>query len=97
MVTAGQLDSDLPLLYNSIGDRLQAIHDARLANAMARLNIGDRVRIGHGVRPLYTHGLPATVIVRGTDQITIQLDHPVGKFVNGRIRCSPLDVDRIGP
>jgi len=38
----------------------------------------------------------ATVIQRGTDSITIQLDHPVGKFVNGRTHCSPLAVEKVG-
>lgn len=96
LVTAGELDSDLPLLYNTIGDRLNAIAAARLANAMARLRIGDRVRIGHDVRPGYVHGLPATVIQRGTDTITIQLDRPIGKFADGCIRCSPLAVEKLG-
>jgi len=36
------------------------------------------------------------VIRRGTDTITIQLDRPVGKFVDGCIRCSPLAVEKIG-
>jgi hypothetical protein len=80
LVTAGELDSDLPLLYSTIGDLLQAIEAARFANALARLSIGDRVRIGHDVRPGYVHGPPATVIQRGTDTITIQLDRPVDKF-----------------
>lgn len=94
LVTAGDLDADLALLYNTIGDRLHAIQAARLANAMARLSIGDRVRIGHDVSPGYIHGLPATVVQRGADVITIQLDQPVGKFANGRIRCSPLAVQK---
>jgi hypothetical protein len=96
LVTAGELDSELHLLYNTIGDRIEAIEAARLANALARLSIGDRVRIGHDVRPGYVHGLPATVIRRGTDTITVQLDRPVGKFVDGCIRCSPLAVEKIG-
>ncbi len=96
LVTAGELDSELHLLYNTIGDRIEAIAAARLANALARLSIGDRVRIGHDVRPGYLHGLPATVIRRGTDTITIQLDRPVGKYVDGCIRCSPLAVQKIG-
>ncbi len=96
LVTAGELDSELHLLYNTIGDRIEAIEAARLANALARLSIGDRVRIGHDVRPGYVHGLPATVMRRGTDTITIQLDRPVGKFVDGCIRCSPLAVEKIG-
>jgi hypothetical protein len=96
LVTAGELDCDLPLLYDTIGERLHAIEAARLANALARLNTGDRVRIGHDVPPAYPHGLPATVTRRGIDTITIQLDHPVGKFVDGHIRCSPLAVERMG-
>jgi hypothetical protein len=96
LVTAGELDGELRLLYNTIGDRIEAIEAARLANALARLSIGDRVRIGHDVRPAYLHGLPATVIRRGTETITIQLDRPVGKYVDGCIRCSPLAVEKIG-
>jgi hypothetical protein len=63
---------------------------------MARLSLGDRVRIGHDVRPGYVHGLSATVVKRGADTITIQLDRPVGKFVDGCIRCSPLAVEKLG-
>jgi hypothetical protein len=96
LVTAGELDSELHLLYNTIGDRIEAIESARLANALARLSTGDRVRIGHDVRPGYLHGLPATVIRRGTETITIQLDHPVGKYADGCIRCSRLAVEKIG-
>jgi hypothetical protein len=96
LVTAGELDSELHLLYNTIGDRIEAIESARLANALARLSTGDRVRIGHDVRPGYLHGLPATVIRRGAETITIQLDHPVGKYADGCIRCSPLAVEKIG-
>jgi hypothetical protein len=96
LVTAGELDSELYLLYNTIGDRIEAIEAARLANALARLSIGDRVRSGHAVRPGYLHGLPATAIRRGTDTITIQLDRPLGKFTDGCIRCSPLAVEKIG-
>ena len=95
LVTAGQLDSELHLLCNTIGDRIEAIA-ARLANALARLSIGDRVLIGHDVRPAYLHGLPATVVRRGTETITIQLDRLVGKFGDGCIRCSPLAVEKIG-
>jgi len=96
LVTAGELDSELHLLYNTIGDRIEAIEAARLANALARLSIGDRVRIGHDVRPAYLHGLQATVIRRGIETITIQLDRPVGKFADGHIRCSPLAVEKVG-
>jgi len=96
LVTAGELDSELHLLYNTIGDRIEAIEAARLANALARLSIGDRVLIGHDVRPAYLHGLPATVVRRGTETITIQLDRLVGKFGDGCIRCSPLAVEKIG-
>jgi hypothetical protein len=71
-VTAGVLGSELPLLYNTIGDRVEAIEATRLANALDRLCVGDRVRIGHDVRPGHIHGLPATMIRRGTDTITIK-------------------------
>ena len=42
LVTPGELDSELHLFYNTIGDRVEAIEAARLANALARLSIGDR-------------------------------------------------------
>ena len=87
--------TDIPVLPGQ-GRIAEAIEAARLANALARLGIGDRVRIGHDVRPGYVHGLPATVVRRGTDTITIQLDRPVGKYVDGCIRCSPLAVEKIG-
>jgi hypothetical protein len=97
MIVSGQLDAELPLLYNTIGDRMEALASTKLAMAMARLSIGDRVRIGHNVKPGYIHGQTATVIARGVETITIRLDHPIGKFANGEIRCSPLAVEPIGP
>jgi hypothetical protein len=97
MIVSGQLDAELPLLYNTIGDRMEALASTKLALAMARLSIGDRVRIGHNVKPGYIHGQTATVIGRGVETITIRLDHPIGKFANGEIRCSPLAVEPIGP
>ncbi len=51
-VTAGELDSELPLLYNTIGDRIEAIEAGWLAKALDRLSVGDRVRIAHDVRPV---------------------------------------------
>jgi hypothetical protein len=96
-VTPGELDSELHLLYNTFGDRIEAIEAARLANALTRLSIGDRVRSDHDVRPGYLHGLPATVIRPGTDTITIQLDRPVGKFADGCIRCSSSRSRRSAP
>jgi hypothetical protein len=55
LVTADELDTDLPLLYNTIGDRLNAIAAARLAKAMARLSLGDRVRtVTTSVPPMFT-------------------------------------------
>jgi len=62
---------------------------------LGQLSVGDRVQIGHDVRPAYLHGLPATVIRRGTGTITIRLDRPVGKFADGCIRCSPLAVEKL--
>jgi len=67
-----------------------------LPTPWAGLSIGDRVRIGHDVRPGYVYGLPATAIRRGTDTITIQLERPAGEFGDGCIRCYLLAAERIG-
>jgi hypothetical protein len=55
----------------------------------ATLCRGDRVRIDHSARPQYLHDEPGTVIDWVGEKIVVRLDQPVGRFVNGEVRCAP--------
>ena len=61
------------------------------------LRKGDRVRINHSARPAYLHGEPGTVIDWAGDKIVIRLDEPVGRFINGEVRCPPGVLEPLSP
>lgn len=97
-ITAGELDAHLPALAEALDDRLRQLTLQRSLEALARLRPGDRVRFNETARPLYLHGLSATVVDRTARNLVVQLDHPVGRFDTARLSCPPLTVDRLeGP
>ena len=91
-VTSGHLDAELPQLAEVVGARLALLAATRSAVARTRLHIGDRVRIGHGVKPAYLHEQPAVVVGWHGADVVLQLDSPIGRFQSGRIRCLPESV-----
>jgi hypothetical protein len=80
-----------------VSRRLTLLRAAREAVWMATLRRGDRVRIKHSVRPQYLHGDPGTVINWAGDKVVVRLDQPVGRFVNGEVRCPPAVLEPLGP
>lgn len=92
-ITAGQLDAHLPDLADAIEQRLRQLTLQRSLEALARFRPGDRVRFNDTARPLYLHGLVATVVDRTARNLVVDLDQPVGRFDTGRLRCPPLTVD----
>jgi hypothetical protein len=55
----GALDDHLEEIATIVNDRLAAINAIEELIASSRLHVGDRVRIGHNLRPLYLHGRAA--------------------------------------
>ncbi|MEA2494830.1 MAG: hypothetical protein QOJ29_2741 [Thermoleophilaceae bacterium] len=96
-IADGALDPHLPALAQAIDARLQLLHTVRSVTALARLNIGDRVRINHHARPRYLHGVQGTILELDERTATICIHRPVGRFTTGEIRCPPLALDRLNP
>jgi len=42
------------------------------------------------------HGAEGTVVELDDRTATVELDHPVGRFSSGEIRCPPLALERLG-
>lgn len=61
--------------------------------ADTRFHVGDRVRLGHNLRPLYLHGRSGTIESRRGDTWVVQLDEPVGRFTTGEIRVRSTQLE----
>lgn len=96
-VLSGQLDTELPALIEAINRRWKIIQDQRTAAAMAKLRVGDRVRIGHDISPQYLHGRHGEVHQIDHDSVVVCLDTPVGRFKSGHVRCPPTALERTEP
>ena len=48
-------------------------------------------------RPIYLHGRAATVSGWAGQNVVVQLDRPVGRFVTGELRCPPLVLEPLAP
>lgn len=96
-IADGALDPHLSALAQAIHARQHLLHTVRSVTALAMLQVGDRVRMNQHVRPRYLQGTPATVTEIDGATATVELDHPVGRFSGGQVRCPPLALDRLGP
>lgn len=94
-IAAGDLDEELRELAPVIIQRLRLISSADRVAALAGFNVGDRVRINHLVRPLYLHEACGTVEGLLGQQVLVCLDHPIGRFLNRRVRCAPQALDKL--
>lgn len=88
-VANGECDRHMGSLAEAVSRRVALLRAAREAILMATLRKGDRVRINRSARPQYVHGQPGTVIDWAGDKVVVRLDQPIGRFVNGEVRCPP--------
>lgn len=93
----GVLDHHLERVAGVVRGRMEALRAAHDAQILDTLAIGDRVRITHPARPAYLLGQTGTVAGRMKQSILVRLDHPVGRFDRGEIRCPPRVLERLGP
>lgn len=93
LIATGSLDEHLPLIQAAIAERHRHRQRAQSNQAAARIDIGDRVRLNHDIRPLYLHGATGTVTGWAGQRVIVQLDEPTGRFTHGQIRCPPLGLD----
>jgi hypothetical protein len=96
-IAAGELDAHLDALAAAVDARRRLLHTVRSATALATLCVGDRVRINERVSPRYLIGLHGAVVALDGEAATVHLEHPVGRFDTGRVRCPPLALDKLAP
>ena len=94
-IAAGELDDHLGALAGAVEARRQLLFTVRSATALATLCVGDVVRITEQVSPRYLVGLHGTVVGLDDHAATVRLEHPVGRFSSGRVRCPPLALERL--
>jgi hypothetical protein len=92
-ITTGDLDAELAHIVEVAYARLALMAATKSAVARARLHIGDRVRIGHTVKPAYLHEQSGAVVGWDGPRVVVQLDTPIGRFESGRVACSPEAVE----
>lgn len=89
----GALDDHLDQLGEIINERIRALNAIDELVAASKLKVGDRVRLGHNLRPLYLHGQPATIIAKDGDKWVVRLDKPVGRFTDADIRLQAIQLE----
>lgn len=83
----GALDQHLPEIARVVNDRLAAIEAVEELLASSRLHVGDKVRLGHNLRPNYLHGRAATIVAKDGEKWIVRLDGPpAGKYANADLR-----------
>ena len=90
LIATGGLDEHLSAIQTAVGERYRQRQRAHSNQAAAQIDVGDRVKLGHDIRPLYLHGASGTVTGWAGQSVIVQLDEPVGRFTTGQIRCPPL-------
>lgn len=96
-IAAGELDPHLTALAEALRARFDLLQTIDSAKALARLTIGDRVRINQHATPRYLHGIHGTIVHLDQQSATVCVHRAVGRFTSGEIRCPPLVLDRLPP
>lgn len=92
----GALDAHLPEIAQIVNDRLAALDAIAELVAASKLHVGDKVTLGHNLKPNYLHGRVATIIRKDGDKWVVRLDEPItGKFANADLRLSALQLEPI--
>lgn len=95
LITTGTLDAHLGTLQAAISKRHQDRRREASNQAAAQFQVGDRVSLTNGIRPLYMQGATGTVTGWAQHNAIVHLDHPTGRFPGGEIRCPPLGLRRL--
>ena len=89
----GTLDDHLDEIATLVNARIAAINAVAELIAASRLKVGDRVHLGHNLRPQYLHGQAATVVARDGEKWLVRLDEPIGRFTNADLRVYATQVE----
>jgi hypothetical protein len=95
-IRIGALDGHLEEIATLVNGRLAAIGEVEELIAASRLHVGDRVRLGHNLKPQYLHGRMVTVIAKDKEKWLVRLDEPVGRFTNADLRVHARQLEPVG-
>jgi hypothetical protein len=97
-IAAGELDVHLSAIADAITPAWNCWRRVNSAKVLAMLNVGDRVRFTHRIRPQYLQGVEGVVIEIDQRTATVCVHQPLGRFGCGQIRrCPPLLLERLHP
>jgi hypothetical protein len=91
----GALDEHREELATYVNNRIAALNAVAELVAASRLHVGDHVRLGHKLKPLYLHGKSATIIAKHEDKWIVRLDEPIGRFTNADLRLQATQVEPV--
>ncbi len=89
----GALDGHLEEIAVLVNNRLAAINAIEELIAGSRLKVGERVRLGHNLKPQYLHGQPVTIIAKDGEKWLVRLDEPIGRFTNADLRVTARQLE----
>lgn len=92
----GALDDHLEQIGSIVNDRIAALNAIEELIASSKLHVGDKVRLGHNLRPDYLHGRAATIIAKDGEKWIVRLEEPIqGKYANGDFRLSAIQLEPV--
>ena len=89
----GVLDEHLEEIATLVNNRIAALNIVAELVAASRLHVGDRVRLGHNLKPQYLHGKNATIIAKDGEKWVVRLDEPAGRVTNADIRLQAIQLE----
>jgi hypothetical protein len=89
----GVLDEHLEEIATIVNNRIAALNAVAELVAASRLHVGDRVRLGHNLKPQYLHGKNATIVAKDGEKWIVRLDEPIGRFTNADIRLQAIQLE----
>ncbi|MGN6166763.1 MAG: hypothetical protein ACTHQQ_01140 [Solirubrobacteraceae bacterium] len=94
-IASGELDEHLVAIADAVHARRELLHTVRSATAIAQLCVGDPVMLSGKVRPRYLAHELAVITELDEHWVTLRLARPVGRFRDGKLRCSPLALRKL--
>ena len=93
-IAAGDFDDRLEEVGRAIARRAYLLSVREGCAVRRQLSTGDRVIVRSTTRPRYLHGLHGTVQCWLGSRILVRLDRPIGRFVDGMLRCPPDGLEK---
>ena len=91
-IATGALDEHLGVISRAVVERRRHLLRRESIRAMGSVDVGDRVRLGADIRPMYLRGRTGTVTGWTGRNVVVLLDVPVGRY-GGELRCPPLALE----